>query len=397
MIIKSNYINYIIILYLICYVIGPAPINIFVTLLSLLSILIIFKNLLSFKIEKENFFILVFIIYIVTKELFSANFNYDILSTLRYLIIFISLYFIKSEKIKSNYFISLFILLIVIDGYLQFFHGTNILGYSKYANVRLTGFFNDEPILGSFLMKFIFPFLGILYFVNKKYKILFLIFIVSIYLLIFLTGERMAFIQSTFGIILILFYLFFTKNISFNIKSYLTLIFIIIGFVLIILSNKNINDRYKSTIHNILNINDIIYDNEIKSSEKSYILNFYTGLKLFSNKPIFGNGFRYYNTNCKDEFDDEYLLLGCSTHPHNIYIEILSDHGLIGLIIFILFLFNLFIKNFSMWNSRYFDGFAITSLVMSFPLFTSQSIFSSHYGSIFFLFIYLTYLNSKAD
>ena len=397
MIIKSNYISYIIILYLICYVIGPAPINIFVTLLSLISIFIIFKNLLRFKLEKEIFFILLFVIYIFTKELFSASFNFDILSTLRYLIIFISLHFIKTEKIKSNYFIFLFILIIVIDGYIQFFHGTNIFGYSKYANLRLTGFFNDEPILGSFLMKFVFPFLGILFFVNKKYKIFILILIIFTYLLIFLTGERMAFIQSTFGMFVILSYLFLKRKVSLNIKSSLFLIFIILSIVLIIFTNKNINDRYKSTVHNILNINDIIYDSNTNSSEKSYILNFYTGLKIFSNKPIFGNGFRYYNTNCSDEFEGEYLLQGCSTHPHNIYIEILSDHGLIGLIIFILFLYNLFTKNISKWNSSYFDGFAISSFVMSFPLFTSQSIFSSHYGSIFYLFIYLTYLNSKAS
>ena len=36
--------------------------------------------------------------------------------------------------------------------------------------------------------------------------------------------------------------------------------------------------------------------------------------------------------------------INCSTHPHNIYLELVTETGLIGLFLFLLFLFS-FIKN----------------------------------------------------
>ena len=109
---------------------------------------------------------------------------------------------------------------------------------------------------------------------------------------------------------------------------------------------------------------------------------------------FFGNGYKYYNQNCKLALPDNFNI-GCSTHPHNIYIELLSDHGVLGVILFIsliLFLSYDYIK-YSRNSSAH--GFLITLIVISLPFVTSQSIFSSFYGSIFFLYFFVLKLLTK--
>ena len=51
----------------------------------------------------------------------------------------------------------------------------------------------------------------------------------------------------------------------------------------------------------------------------------------------------------------EYDGVVCTTHPHNIYVELLSDTGLIGLMIFLFFLYKI-IKIFI--NKKYYNNFA---------------------------------------
>ena len=42
----------------------------------------------------------------------------------------------------------------------------------------------------------------------------------------------------------------------------------------------------------------------------------------------------------------------CSTHPHNIYLEIISETGTIGILFFIYFLIN-FIKSSKLFSKKY--------------------------------------------
>ena len=64
------------------------------------------------------------------------------------------------------------------------------------------------------------------------------------------------------------------------------------------------------------------------------------GYSVFKNYPFFGVGNKNYRVEtCRkpqniDQAKFEYV---CSTHPHQIYIELLSEHGLVGFIL-ILFL-----------------------------------------------------------
>ena len=120
-------------------------------------------------------------------------------------------YLIDKDKSILTYFYYALILCfsaLVIDGYIQYFTGVNLSGF-KISGIRVSSFFGDELILGSYLSR-LFPLLFALFLVKKKQKfeiyfIGFLFILVDV--LIFMSGERSAFfylnLSTVFIIILI--------------------------------------------------------------------------------------------------------------------------------------------------------------------------------------------------
>jgi len=404
-IIKKNIFNILIILYLVFYIIGPALINIFVTLLSFFSLYYLFhkKSVLYLLLkDKVSLLLLLFFLYIFLKDILFYQINAEILSFIRLIIIFFSITIFKSLKnndLNINIHIfSTLLLILCLDSIIQYIFGYNILGFSKFDGYRLTSFFKDEPIIGSFILKLFFPFL-IYFFFEKKNNFIFYLIIILSFISILLSGERMPFLQLIFGMFIILFFL---KNKLRAIFMILSIFFII--FVLLF-KYSNIEKRYSSTIQGLINLDNNLrnvtlsqsLNNSSLGSVNQYYLNFSSGIELWKQNKLFGNGYRFYKSNCSTTLTEP-LSKGCSTHPHNIYIEILSDYGIFGILLFSFFLFFLifdFIKNHN--NKKYF-GFLIVILIISFPLVTSQSIFSSYYGSIFFFYLFiLKILNNKTN
>ena len=55
---------------------------------------------------------------------------------------------------------------------------------------------------------------------------------------------------------------------------------------------------------------------------------YYTGYKIFKDHYIYGSGPKMFRELCA--IDKYYIKDGCSTHPHNTYIQLLAETGLIG-------------------------------------------------------------------
>jgi len=390
---KKNEFSIIVLLYFYSYVLGPAIVNIYTVILAIYALIYIIRKKRTF--NKLEFFFSLFISYIILKDFFlSDSINYDFIGILRFYLIFLLIYKFKDQDLNIFYFLIYSCLFISIDGIFQYFFNYNFFGYPKYEFNRLTGVFGNEPIIGSFLIKFFFPVL-VYFFIIKVNKIFYGISFLILSLCIFLSGEKMAFIQLLIFSISILSYLFiFKRNFFIKIKTnYLKvfIIFLIASSFLLIYNQNYKNNRFYSLYVNILDFDykNLSNNNHFNTSYTNYVYNFASALKTFNLSPYYGNGYRDYNVNCKDKLKGSYLSVGCSTHPHNITLEVLTDHGIIGVILFYNFIFYLIFKNFNSRDKNY--GFYISFLILNFPLFTSQSIFSSYFGSIYFLILYINY------
>ena len=164
--------------------------------LSLCSISYLFYILLNkrFNVFKNYFFIFFLIFYssIVISSLQSANVLFSLHSSLPYIrfgLFILCVWHVAREDIKlfNKIFLVLtaIYILLVLDGYLQFFTGTNILNFEK-TGIRVSSFFGDELILGSYVTRFLPIYLGLYFYttVNRYISIYEKIFVLVFFILI---------------------------------------------------------------------------------------------------------------------------------------------------------------------------------------------------------------------
>ncbi|MDA7474081.1 O-antigen ligase family protein [Candidatus Pelagibacter ubique] len=237
-------------------------------------------------------------------------------------------YLIEKDKCILIFFYYALILCfsaLVFDGYLQFFRGENIVGY-KFNGYRVSSFFGDELIMGSYLSR-LFPLLFALFLIKKKQKfeIYFIsILFISVDILIYISGERTAFfflnLSTIFIIILIKEYQKF-RLITF-------LIAIICIFILSAYSSNLTNRMFKIPAQNMGLV-------ENPKSKETYIFSeihdgyLSTAFNMFKDKPILGHGPKMFRLKCSDP-NYSFGKRSCDRHPHNFYAQLLAETGIIG-------------------------------------------------------------------
>jgi len=289
------------------------------------------------------FLFLIFFLFLLLSSLFSIDKFFSFKTSLTYIrfgiLSLIVLFCIESNKkflknFRNIIFITISIL--VIDSYIQLIFDYNLLGFYRNDPKRLSGLFNDEYVLGTYLLK-ISPILLYLFFIEKKkyqYFILsyFLIFIEPI---IFFSGQRAIFYLSL--ILIANFYIFFRIDKKIIFSSFV----IFLTLFLIIKYNKNYNERMiADVISNFKSKNfftrdyhsneQIIHFSIFSSTHTSLYL---TSLNMFEDKKIIGQGPRMFRKLCHQYKINE---MGCSTHPHNYYMQALSELGIIGILFFVI-------------------------------------------------------------
>jgi O-antigen ligase len=78
--------------------------------------------------------------------------------------------------------------------------------------------------------------------------------------------------------------------------------------------------------------------------ENVYINLYRSGINVFKNYPLFGVGNKNYRIETCESREVVNVNYLCNTHPHNIYIEFLAEHGLFGTILLLSILFFLIFK-----------------------------------------------------
>lgn len=322
------------------FLIGPAfSLSIVIIIDFSFIIYVFFQKEISFLKNNTIKYLLILYVYLIINLLLSIDTSigvYRNLGFLRIIIIFISInYFLYEKKFLNKLLYTWLIILsiVIFDVFVEAFYGKNILGYGgTYGGTggsRIVSFFKDEPIVGGYIFGFYLIILGFLLDkLKNKHQYLTVIFGLVFLIAIVITGERSNGIKAIIGTIL--FILFYKKiNFKFKITIFVSLIMI---FSIFILNSNFLKMRYTSQFKSFLNTENI-YFNLYKS-----------GFQVFKNYPIFGVGNKNYRIEtCIEKLKEannnkNYI---CQTHPHQIYIEILSEHGLVGFIIIFYILYKL--------------------------------------------------------
>jgi O-antigen ligase len=339
-----------------------------------------FKNLFFY-------FFIIFYIGILISSITSNNVIFSLKTSLFYfrfgLFALALWYFLDLNRNLNRYFFfSLFICILILsfDSFFQFTFNFNLVGKKISDTSRVSSFFGDELIMGGYLAKLLPIYLGLFFFnkkillFTKKNKIAFQIIFYIIYFLggtsIILSGERSSFfLFFLFNIILVI---FFKK------KDILKIIYIFIFFLsflsLLIFFNSKVTNR-------LINVTKIQFqsgfdEKNIHEKDLAWFASFVpyqykelysTAYKIFIRNKFLGIGPKSFRIECKNEL---YFIneKSCSTHPHNYYLQLLAETGLIGFfLIFMVFIisFVIIFLQLSIFKQtkKYFVSFSVFQLI----------------------------------
>ena len=317
---------------------GPFFPDLIVSVSALFFLYYVFKNKnFYYFFNKPLIIFFIFCIYCILISIFIAE---DVMLSLESSLFYFRIgvfscfiwYLIDKDKSILTYFYYVLILsfsALVIDGFIQYYTGKNLLGLD-INNLRVSSFFGNELIMGSYLSR-LFPLLFALFLIKKKqkYESYFIgTLFILIDILIFMSGERASFfylnLATVFIIILIKEYQKFRL---------VTFIIALISVFVLSVNKPNLSDR--------MFMNPAKEMGFIKSSEKPTIFTpahdslLRTAFNMFKDQPLFGHGPKMFRVLCGDQKYQEGVK-PCDTHPHNFYIQLLAETGIMGF----LFLFS---------------------------------------------------------
>lgn len=389
---------------------GPLLSDLSVVLVNLLFFYLIIKEK-KFSFFKNKFFLffLFFCIYLILRSFFTINFVVSLKSILFYFrfVIFSIMVFwtIKNFPNFFKYFSIIFLItfsFVLFDSIFQFFFDRDIFGLSSGHKIRISGPFGDELILGSYLSRFA-PFLiFFFYYIKKPLRYLFLFIFLLGFVVTVLSAERTGLIYYLLNII---FFFLYSKEFK-KIKIGFSIVVLFISF-LVFSGNSDFKKRIITQAYqNSENATvwfSVMHDSHIR-----------TAYNMFIQNPIMGVGPKMFRYHCAEE---RYEIKNpphplsnkfrCSTHPHNLFIQIAAETGVIGLFFYLLLffyvIFNLckdFIFSFvdsKKLEANYKIFFLFSFFITLWPIAPSGNIFNNWLSIIFFypLGFYLYFRKSK--
>ena len=379
----------------IAIIISPTIVN--TTLVTIVLLFFYKKANWSFFANKYFIFLLIFFLYLVINSFLSKDPLLSIVRVLSYIkFILFSLALagflntnINRGVIFKTWFVIIFI--IIIDVYFEKFFDNNIIGIKSSDPQRVASFFNEELIVGSFL--FAFSFLVFSIFFEKNIKIYWSLILI-LGMAIFLSGERAIFLKYLIYIFISIF--LFEKRFSFIKK----IIFVFIFILLISISFKlsiTTKDRQSLLLDTLLskdNKNTPLTVEEIKNNlnKIKHFAHYDTAWKIFKDNPFFGSGLKTYRVECSnpDYFNSKIIQseVRCTTHPHQIHFELLSELGIIGYLMFLLFfIYFLYaaIKQYAKNKEIILLNSTIYIFIALIPIIPSGSFFGTLSGVFFFI------------
>lgn len=334
------------ILYIIASIIPLLTISIFIadllySLLAIIFLIYLIRN--NFRLEYKNIFFLISITFYFVCVI-SSSLSDDILFSLKsslpllrvFLFIFLLSYLISFNKnlvdIFYNFFLTTFSILLLYSFFQYIYEYNNLLkvGSLDIRNIRLKLFFSDEAKVGSFLVRLYGLFLA-LHIIKKNksnFQNIFFILLTSLCaIVILLSGER----ASLFFMIAFFFTCLVLLNIKFKIKL-ICFSLISISFFILLSLNSNLANRIIFDKNNQFNF----FKGETIIFTAQHTAHYKAAAKMFLDKPYLGHGPKMFRILCSDKKYDSTVgkKTSCSSHPHNTYLQLMAETGLVGALIF---------------------------------------------------------------
>lgn len=374
------------------FFLGPATMEplIFLICISYLHIIISKKEKISF--NTIIIFFLSFYIFLVFSSLLSNSILVSLKSSLLSIRFFVLTFAIIYISKKSNLFLKFFFIsaflclsLMFISGLVQFFFDKNYYIVKLLTNTLpakktvVTGFFGEEKKLGSFIARLSPLIIGLYLFIsNKEMKKKInsaLLYFVPLFLMGFFTGERIAMLYLSLTLLFLC--ILSIKNNKKNI--YKLLIFLTIPFILFFSGINEFQLTVKNSYNQLFNEGKINY---FSKQHKTYAI---TSIELFKKNPFFGIGPNNYRRECST-IKLNYIENNCSTHPHNIFFQLLSETGILGIFYYLiinLFIFHKIIKFLFAKKDTELELFLLLSIFYYVnPFFPSGNFFNNWYTAI---------------
>lgn len=387
---KSNNtkLNFLLYLFPAVLLLRSATLNLYIVFLGSIFAYYSFKKIQSYDKKFKNiiYSFFVFYFYIIFISFFSvdqaAAFKSSV-SQIRFFLLFLFFFIIikldESSFNKLIFFFKLILIIFSLDLIYQALNSDseNIIGIVSGGNdpKRFSGFFGDELIAGTYIFFLAVPIIfDILYKFNSNdfiTRFVNVFFIIIVSAAITFTGDRLV---TIFYFLLIIIGIFFFFNYK-KIISFVLVLFTFLFFIFIF--NSSVQNRYKETISEIKNFKQFGYFRLFSSS-----------FNIWQNNKIFGVGLKNYritcNINTKDQFTDLPTL--CSTHPHQNWLELLVETGIVGTILFLVFIINIakyVYSRKSIFNKKnniyagYAVGLLLTLVFFLWPIKSSGSMFTT--------------------
>ncbi len=333
----------------------------------------------------------------------------------RFLIIYIVIRFLyENKKLNLKLFFvtcTLSSLFVSFDIFYQFAFGKDIFGYVSYGR-KMSGPFGDELIAGGYLQRFsIFSFFLFPLFFEKLSKPKLIFITLFIFLITFtgiiLSGNRMPLLLFCFLITLICLFEKYTR------KFFITLVILFsLIFTIIFKTNDAVKQNFLSFKSQIYSIAEFFYDEEKKIDDATfYIKEFSTFYETWLMNKYIGGGIKNFRYNCNERpnISSDFVInkhmkkrMVCNMHPHNYYLEVLTETGLVGffilisifsVIIYLTLIRKYFLRKFL--NKDYMiTPFIFLFIAEIFPIKSTGSFFTT--GNATYLFLILSLMVSIA-
>ena len=333
---------------------------------------------------------------------------------IRFVFYVISLsYFLNKDYINSKkifFYWGIITLIICLDLQIQNILGKNIFGYEsiKQGNlIRLGGFLNDELKISYLINNFFVISLGSYFFYNKKNSKNFLILIIAFILIVlfsvYSTAERANFLCL---LIFVSSFLIFSKYRFYFLSTLIILIPIIFINISDLKSNEKIKRMFIDNAKLIKkNISLKSYTNKnFLYKENHYFSHYATAWQIAKDFPLTGVGLKNYRNFCnreiyREEVHPSFRNRNCSTHPHNLFFEIISELGFFGFIVFFSifgYFFYVSLKNSFKYKNIFLFGNTIFLMTYFIPFLPRGSFFSNWNAMLFWtVFAISVYLLNK--